>query len=50
MDEDNRVLGGIQHFEGATPTELLEVLSMSYGNLFQQLKIVMAENKRLIAR
>ena len=47
LDEANRVLGGIQHFEGKTPIELVKVLSMSYGNLFQHLKILMAENKRL---
>jgi hypothetical protein len=42
LDEADRVMGGIQHFEGATPTELLEVLSRSYGHLFQELKILRA--------
>ena len=43
-------MGGIQHFEAATPIQLLEVLSTSYGSLFQQWKIVMAQNKSLRAR
>ena len=31
LDEANRVIGGIQRFEGATPIELARVLSMSMG-------------------
>ena len=50
LDEANRLIGGMQHFEGKTPIELVRVLSMSYGNLFGHLKILMSENKRLRAR
>jgi hypothetical protein len=50
LDEANKVMGGIQHFEAATPIQLLEVLSTRYGTLFQQWKIVVAQNKSLRAR
>ena len=50
LDENENILGGIQRFQGETLIDVLSVLSMSYGHLYQQLKFLTAENRRLRAR
>jgi hypothetical protein len=45
-DQNNALIGGVQRFEGETPIELIEKLSMAYGHLYQHLKIIIAERKQ----
>ena len=50
LDEKDNPIGGVQRLEGRTLIELIEKLSMAYGHLYQHLKILTADNKRLRAQ